>query len=288
MSYFMVLRENGIVLRGSESKKVGLLIRSLGKWVLAASLALFLVLGANQNSEAEGPAVSAINAKAQGLFGSFDSEGAAIGLGSLSLPLARQFGLQIDAGMGDISADDYGGGGAHLFWRDPSLGLIGLIGSYQELDNESLIRSGAEGEWYLNDLTIRGRTGYQYGDAAHGGFFLLGLKYYAMNNLLVEVEPQLAAGDFLFKAGVEYQPELTVLAGLSFFAQGEVGEDDYDSWIGGIRYYFGPKKSLKLRQRQDEPDSLLPQGMKFLQDEVHRSRRVTPPPQPPPPEEIPD
>jgi hypothetical protein len=72
MSYFMVLRENGIVLRGSESKKVGLLIRSLGKWVLAASLALFLVLGANQNSEAEGPAVSAINAKAQGLFGSFD------------------------------------------------------------------------------------------------------------------------------------------------------------------------------------------------------------------------
>ena len=291
MIYSMEPEKKGAVFKGSGSKKFNVLPRSFWKWLLTASLVLFLVLGANQNSRAEDSAVSAINAKVQALFGSFDSEGAALGLGSLTMPLGKEFGLQVDAGIGDVSSDNYWGGGGHLFWRDPSLGLIGLIGSYQELDDESLIRNGAEGEWYLNDFTIKGQAGYQYGDAEHGGFFSAGLKYYAMDNLALEVEPQVGAGDLLFKAGLEYSPDLTALPGLAFYAQGEAGEDNYDRWFAGFRYYFGPKKSLKLRHRQDDPDTLLPYGMKYLQDKVRRPRPVTPSPAPapaPPPPPLPE
>jgi len=53
--------------------------------------------------------------------------------------------------------------------------------------------------------------------------------------------------------GAEFQPGFAAVPGLSFFADGEIGEDDYYSALAGIRYYFGPTKSLKNRHRQDDP-----------------------------------
>jgi hypothetical protein len=197
-----------------------------------------------------------------------DSKGTTIGLGSITLPIGDQFGSQIDGVWGKVSSYVYDGVGGHVFWRDPDLGLIGLIGSYQELDNFSLIQNGAEGELYLKDFTFRTRMGYQYRDVDHGVFAELGIKYYLMDNIMLEVDPEVAAGDCSLGFGLEYQPDFEFLPGLAIFAEGEVGENDYDHWFCGISYYFGSKKSLEQRHREDDIDSLQPDFTKHLMEKV--------------------
>ena len=58
--------------------------------------------------------------------------------------------------------------------------------------------------------------------------------------------------------GIEWQPPVHALAGLTIFADGAVGEDDYESVLGGMRFYFGESgfKSLKRRHREDDPDAV--------------------------------
>src|SRR5262249_32927487 len=52
------------------------------------------------------------------------------GEASLSIPLAQQWGLQIDGGAGsDLGIGNYNVD-AQLFWRDPSIGLLGAFASY--------------------------------------------------------------------------------------------------------------------------------------------------------------
>jgi len=43
------------------------------------------------------------------------------------------------------------------------------------------------------------------------------------------------------------------LGGLSLFASAARGEAGFYYALGGIRYYFGEKKSLILRHREDDP-----------------------------------
>ena len=219
---------------------------------------------------AEGPAVSEINGKADMLWGHFDGEGAYVGSGSLSLPIGQKFGAQIDLAGGDVSTDYYWGVGAHLFWRDPEVGLIGLISSYQELDNTSHIRQGVEAEYYMDDITLTTRLAYQYGDVDHGGSAKVGIQFYPKDNLMLELEPGVHAGDFLGSLGVEYQLELERFSGLCLFAEGAIGEARYDKWYGGIRYYFGSKKSLQKRHRTDDPSSLTPEGMAAMEEEAYK------------------
>ncbi len=78
------------------------------------------------------PAVSGVNGKFAVFGGGLDSggnDGEMIGgQGSLSVPISQRFGFQGDA-FGFVAADDYVAGGAgHLFWRDPSIGLLGVYG----------------------------------------------------------------------------------------------------------------------------------------------------------------
>ena len=87
---------------------------------------------------------------------------------------------------------------------------------------------------------------------------------------MLELEPGVHAGDFLGSLGVEYQLDLAWASGLCVFAEGAIGEGSYDRWYGGIRYYFGSKKSLKLRHRTDDPSSLTPEGMEAMEEEAYR------------------
>jgi hypothetical protein len=77
------------------------------------------------------PAVDGINAKIDGYGGGSSRINGFYGTnGSLSVPLAQQWGLQIDGGVGSAQGIGASAGGAHLFWRDPSIGLLGAYGSY--------------------------------------------------------------------------------------------------------------------------------------------------------------
>ena len=225
---------------------------------------------------AEGPAVSGLNVKTDGLFGSLEGEGAALGLGSLSFPLGKRVGFQADGGIGEISADGFWGGAGHFFMRDPDRGLIGLIGLYQEVDNLSLIRNGAELEWYKGRFSLRARAGYQYGDVRHGAFAGLEGAVYLTDNLMLELEPKVAANEWLARVGVEYMLHFESFSGLALFAEGGLGESGYEQYFGGIRLYLGPNKSLKRRHREDDPGCLLPEGIDVLIRAL--CRRKGPPP----------
>lgn len=99
------------------------------------------------------PAVEGFNGKLSGFGGSSGGQAFYGGDGSLALPLGHVFGLQLDGVVADLDSDAAGsmtvfGAAGHLFWRDPSIGLVGLYGRYlhtDAFDGADLYAAGAEG-----------------------------------------------------------------------------------------------------------------------------------------------
>lgn len=179
----------------------------------------------------------------------------------------------------------YGVGG-HLFWRDPMKGLVGVTASYLEYEGDqgaydlflspdnklyapalSISRVGLEAELYLEQFTIAAGAGYQYVDIKDdytpgpnsdfeedGLYGQLDLSWYATDNLALSVGAATDPNqDILGTAGVEWAPAIESFDGLSLFADGAVGDDDYVSASLGVRFYFGQGTSLKERHRFDDP-----------------------------------
>jgi hypothetical protein len=78
------------------------------------------------------PAVDGINAKIDAFGGGANHTNGFYGTnGSLAFPLAQQWGAQVDGGLASVSGSGVADGAAHVFWRDPSIGLLGAYGSYE-------------------------------------------------------------------------------------------------------------------------------------------------------------
>ena len=60
---------------------------------------------------------------------------------------------------------------------------------------------------------------------------------------------------------IEYQ---TPIPGVALTGEVAVGDHGYDDWLIGVRYYFGSHKTLRERQRQDDPPGLMPQILQSL------------------------
>ncbi len=229
-----------------------------------------------------------------------------VGTASVTTPILHSFGFQLDGLLGYINRDDdissvarfnsddsvdgefVAGVGGHLFWRDPTKGLVGITASYVDLEGDedsfdnlnstyfappmSITRFGVEGELYLEQFTIAAAAGYQIIDL-DDDFFLnpnsdfedegiygqLDLSWYATDNLVLSVGAATDPNhDVLGIAGVEWAPAIESFDGLSLFAEGAVGEDDYVSASLGVRFYFGQGTSLKERHRFDDPVDNLP------------------------------
>jgi hypothetical protein len=89
------------------------------------------------------PAVDGFNGKIEGYGGGANHSSGFYGAeGSLSFPLAQQVGLQIDGGVGSFNHSGTSRGAGHLFWRDPSVGLIGVYGSYSHWDGDGGVIGG--------------------------------------------------------------------------------------------------------------------------------------------------
>lgn len=77
--------------------------------------------------------MSTVNGKLStegGVVGSGDaSSGIGVVEGSLTAPLGHALGFQVDGVAGTAFNAFFGGGTAHLFWRDPAIGLFGPIAS---------------------------------------------------------------------------------------------------------------------------------------------------------------
>ncbi len=216
---------------------------------------------------ATGPAVSGINGKIQGLYGNTNGDELKAVGGSLALPLGSHAGLQIDGAYGGLGDDQLKGIGIHLFTRDPENYLLGLLGSHAELQDVDINRTGLEVELYNGPVTIASFAGYQQGDFHHTLFGTLDLRWYPVNNLMLEAGGSLAdSDDGRLHIGAEYQ----IATGLSACIDFATGENHYDHALLGLKYYFGADKKLLQRHREDDPTNRIvknvQQGLNSLRD----------------------
>jgi hypothetical protein len=185
---------------------------------------------------------------------------------SVALPLTHQFGLQADGLYSHISGLDFYGGAGHLFWRNPKMGLVGLTGGYLYSKGVDTFQVGAEGQCYVGRFTLgdfAGAGAIDYSSTApfinsHPTRFVgrVLADYYPVDNLRVGASYTTVFKDNLFKGEIEYQTPINGLALTGEVARGDYG---YDHWLVGLRYYFGGKKTLVARHRQDDPPGLMKQ-----------------------------
>jgi hypothetical protein len=225
------------------------------------------------------PAVDGINAKIDGYGGGASHASGFYGAnGSLSLPLARQVGLQIDGGVGSFDRSGTARGAGHLFWRDPSVGLIGAYGSYSHWNGISGVitlrsslnigRFGAEAEYYWDRWTLGALAGYETvrvnfpivpGVPVFSGadrfFDSISASYYVTDDFKISIGHLYTIGRNALTWGGEYGFALGGGRMAALFAQGSIGESGNNAAKAGIRVYFGQRdKTLINRHRQDDPD----------------------------------
>ncbi|MCR9138653.1 MAG: hypothetical protein NXI27_21810 [Alphaproteobacteria bacterium] len=232
-----------------------------GTSALAALIGVGAVATAPAQDTTPGRAVSGVNGEWGLIGGSLNGDTAFMTEGALTFPISHQFGARLDGTLGARDGHFLGGAAAHFFWRDPDKGLLGVAGGFANADTNSATAGSSdvgafvgEGELYLENLTVSGLAGYQFSDGAGNDGFLgrLDFEWYATDDLLLtagaETNP---VHDLLGRVGVEYRPGFDALPGLSFFADGAFGENDFYRAYGGIRLYFGSSTTLKDRHRRD-------------------------------------
>jgi hypothetical protein len=209
------------------------------------------------------PAVSGLNGKfslESGIESSF-GKAAGVGLasGSITMPLGHAFGLQFDADAATSEGNADGGGTAHLFWRDPAMGLLGLIGSVEGDATGHAGSYGVEGEVFAGPVTLGTSMGYVDTAASvlgqSGGFYEAHVKVYPAPDLSLNAGLETVLGHLSGIASVEYQPTLLQQHNVSFFVDTEAGEQSFYGVTAGIRFYFGADKTLIRRHREDDPET---------------------------------
>lgn len=242
-----------------------------GVSTLAMSIAPALSADFGERFEGRLPAVSGVNAKIEAGYTwfhtPFGDANVWRGAGAVSFPIGERFGLQIDAGLGNISAGGgsgitFGGGAAHLFWRDPETALFGLytdvvgVGSTGFGGGGTIWRFGAEAELYLDRVSIEAFAG---GDHVSGGgtnrtFFSAEAfaALYVTDNVRVHAGIGHRFNSTYGRIGGEaimpFASNNVALFADATFARNTTTVG------GGVRVYFGdPGKSLIDRHRQDDP-----------------------------------
>ncbi len=235
-----------------------------GEIMTVIKTACMLILLFSSTAAFAGSAVSDINGKLDINHGSMESSDGTNATGSISLPLTDSIGFQADGLYTHVSSENFYGMGTHLFWRHSSTGLLGLVLAGVTSDDVYCLQGGLEGEYYWNRFTFGLQGGiakikYDGGSLPFmdtnetKGYAGALAGFYPIENLLMSVEYRYAFDNSLFKGNVEYQ---TPVDGLSAFAEFARGENDYDHNLFGLRYYFGKRKSLQQRHREDDPENI--------------------------------
>jgi len=245
--------------------------KSVSRVVAISALFALTTIGAATAGDA--PAVSSLNGKAaiEGTYDNNDNQTGQFGglfLGSVTTPLTHEFGFQADTALGLHDGNPVTGIGGHLFWRDPSTGLVGLTASYLNIDNNkslgdrSVTRFGGEGEYYAGPFTLALSSGCQNGSNVADGFYGSATGYwYPDENLRLGIgvtnDAEIKTSGVL---SAEYLPDPTNMPGMTVFADASAGGHYNQTTANvGIRFYFASdNKSLMLRNREDDPVHNLP------------------------------
>jgi hypothetical protein len=241
-------------------------------------------------------AVDGFNGKVEGFGGSLGNHTLYGSRGALSIPLAGLWGLQIDGAAGRWYDANFGDIGSHLFWRNPSQGLVGIYGKVMHWNGYggiNVAHLAAEGEYYWQRWTVQGIAGVEFGSSASTSastssvgiagtpyffpntlsttvfdvktrfFDEINLKYYFNDDVSGYVGHRYLGGRNMLALGAEAALPLGGGVMASAFVEGRIGEDNSEGIWAGLKFYFGQKdKPLIARHRQDDPniwaiDSLL-------------------------------
>lgn len=240
--------------------------------VYTAFLAATVGLGSLAAARAQDSAVSALNGELAIMGGSRDGETTFAVEGAIVTPLGDDFGARWDGLVGSVGGELMLGGAGHLFWRDADVGLVGLAAGYLYSEagtattaTEQIGVIAGQAEGYLEDVTLTGMVGYQFGNGADDDGLLgrVDLEWYVHDDLMLAIGAESnPEHDLLGRVGVEYRPGIEALPGLSVFADATFGDNGYARAFAGIRLYFGPSTTLKQKHRRDTFRShLLPTRM---------------------------
>ncbi len=216
------------------------------------------------------PAVSGLNGKFSletGVEGeSGQSAAAGIASGSITMPLGHAFGLQFDANAMTSEGSFGGGGTAHLFWRDPAIGLFGPVATVEGSGKGHVGLYGVEGEFYAGLVTLGANAGYidsaalAAAGAPSGGFYTGHLTAYPVPDLALTAGLRSMVGHLAATGGLEVQPTFGRQHNVSFFVDAEAGAQSSYAVLAGVRIYFGADKTLIRRHREDDPEYNLDWG----------------------------
>lgn len=230
---------------------------------LSGCVAAIVLLGTVVPVQSEGPAVSSVNGKISGFGGgaSIENDNGGIGgiAGTITLPLGYSFGLQIDGAYARVDDSNFGSTGAHIFWRDPDIGLLGFYGGVARLDKfggHDLVRLGVEAQKFVGQLTLDGALGYRFGDSfLSDDLYGRGrIQYYLSDDFMLSAGYTYEGRSF-GTFGTEYQMSTNENMGLSLFAEGHIRDQGNYTALAGLRVFFGDNLSLKDRHRKQDPDS---------------------------------
>jgi hypothetical protein len=235
------------------------------------------------------PAVDGVNSKFDALGGRLGNRSLYQGQGSLTIPLAGQWGMQFDGTTGSFARRGFGALAGHFFWRDPSVGLLGVYANVTRWNQFGGVYVGqvaAEAEWYWQRWTLQGVAGVEFGNSVSnttfGGttipqngpipglqtattftegfdvktrfFDQINIKYYLTDNWNAYVGHRYLGGKHAAAFGTEYAMALGRGVAGSAFVEGRAGQGEFHGVWGGLRFYFGQKdKTLIQRHRQDDP-----------------------------------
>jgi hypothetical protein len=222
------------------------------------------------------PAVDGVNGKVDGLGGTLGHRSLYGSQGALSVPLGEQFGAQIDGAVGNWGRRTFANVAPHLFWRNPTQGLVGFYSSHTWWDGLGGIyvgRVAGEAEWYSGPLTLQGIAGVEYGNSrtntivTPAGTFAqpidvktrffdeINLRYYLTNNWDAFAGHRYVGGANAVALGTQVAIPFPLGKGAlaTAFIEGRVGEAPAEGVWGGVEIHFGQKdKSLIDRHRQDD------------------------------------
>ena len=244
--------------------------------VAVAGLISALTLPAATAQAESAPAVSQLNFKFDGGGGVIDHRSIGYAQASVAVPLTHSTGLQVDGTVGDWQGKAFQGLNTHLFWRDPSIGLVGVFGEYLTTnapharfydpfggvtteDGSTLQRAAAEGEYYFGRFSFEGRVGWEGGTVGERAYDRAILAYYPTSDFRMSLGQFTEAGQSFGDVSLEYQPSEKLGAVLFADAFGTHGTL---SATAGVRFYFGAgSKSLIDHARQDDPTVDVPQDL---------------------------
>ena len=235
------------------------------------------------------PAVDGLNAKVEGLAGSLARHDLYGSQASVSFPLGRWVGLQIDGAGGTLDERAFGGVAGHLFLRNPAMGLLGVYVSHTFWDRfggVAATQATGEFELYWGRLTLQGIAGVEFGSSSSHTIttttvrpaaigvagaittttsvdsydvktrFIdqVNLKYYLTEDWQAYAGHRYLGGEHALALGTELALPLGGGVMSSGFVEARLGTDEFEGIWGGLRFYFGRMdKPLIRRHREDDP-----------------------------------